>query len=155
MTSEPESTDDVPQYGTGMARDAANQSPRADSGLTGIAEQRLNALALKRGWLKGQRWATEASEEELAGVARPLTAKEIALRSALRGSKSPDPRVQQAAVANLVKMEQQNQKDDAEQAPTSTVGVIVNQSGVTPSQVAAELIMSGDWRKLDVLSEAV
>lgn len=153
MTSDHGSTDDVPHYGTQMARDAAHQSPRADSGLTGIAEQRLNALAIKRGWLRGQRWGTEVSQDELEALRRPLTAKETALLSAIKGAKSSDPRVQQAAVANLVKMEAQNQRDDAEPASpagtTGNLGVVFNQSGVTPAQVAAELILSGEWRKLD------
>ncbi len=149
--SEPEPSD-VPCYGTGMVRDSANQSPRGESGLTGLAEQRLNALALKRGWLKGQRWATEATEEEIEKLDRPLTAKEVALLSAIQGAKSNDPRVRMAAVGNLCKMEAMNQRDDAEPAITpGNVGVVVNNSGSNrplPREWAAALIMTEEGRAL-------
>lgn len=95
-------------YGTGLHRDASDQSPRAESGLTGLQEQRLIAQALKRGWLRGQQFATNAAEQDFGTGGRPLVANDAALRAAIQGVSSPDQRVRQAAVANIVAMEMAN-----------------------------------------------
>lgn len=52
-----------------------------------------------------------------------------------------------AAARVIVAMEGQNQEDEKPSAaPTVNVGVAVN--GVTAAQVAAELVLSGDWAKI-------
>ena len=95
-------------YGTGFHRDASDQSPRAESGLTGLQEQRLIAQALKRGWLRGQQFATNATEQDFGAGGRPLVANDAALRDAIKGANSLDQRVRQAAVGNIIAMELAN-----------------------------------------------
>ncbi len=53
-----------------------------------------------------------------------------------------------AAARVIVAMEGQNQiEQNPTTTPTVNVGVAVN--GVTPAQVAAELILNGEWRKIE------
>lgn len=117
-----------------------DKSPRADSGLTGIADQRLTALALRRGWFKGQRFATGATMQDFEQLDRPPTALELAVKGAIGGVFCEDQRVVQAAVRNIISMESINQKDDTEkpsQSNTTNVNIgigvrVVSGDGAMP-----------------------
>lgn len=116
-----------------------DKSPRAESGLTGIADQRLTALALRRGWLKGQRFATGATVQDFEQLERPPTALELAVKGAIDGVMCEDQRVVQAAVRNIISMESINQKDDTEKpnanGPTINIGIgvrVISGEGAQP-----------------------
>jgi hypothetical protein len=98
--------------------------------------------SIKRGWIKGQRWPTDASRKEIEGVQgdRDLTLKETAALAAFDGLQHGDARVKAIHASSVVAMERQNQKDelfaDASEAlqeptlPTGDVTVNVQQNNV-------------------------
>lgn len=107
-----------------------NASVRAESGLTSIKEERMLARAVKRGWLKGQRWATDVGAKELMEIQkqRDLTLRERVIASVLTDTDHDDPRVRAAACKTALAMEAQNMVDEVEQAPppVPTINIGVN-----------------------------
>ncbi len=95
---------------------SGGRSPRTDSGRTAIQDTRLEGLAIKRGWLKGQRWPTEALASELearkAEQGGELNLKEKMLLKAHSLVESADDRIANIAARNVIAAEAQNQKDD-------------------------------------------
>lgn len=89
-------------------------SGRIESGLTQIHDARLTRMAIKRGWLRGQRWATDTTIAELQAIKRErdLTLRERALLAVLSDIAGSDARVRQIAVKAVLLMESQNQKDE-------------------------------------------
>lgn len=108
-------------------------SARAESGVTSVREQRLTGLAIRRGWITGQRWATDATVEELVELQkqRPLTVRERTMIAIARDVVHEDPRVRQIAVRNSVAVEAQNQTDERDAAGLSEgTNVNVNVTGI-------------------------
>lgn len=107
-------------------RSGRPHSPIGESGLTAIKENRMLNRAIRNGWLKGQRWPTEATPSDLREkqARGELTLKEQAATACFLGltvdidaikddrMKMIAQRLRQAAVRNVVAMESQNQADD-------------------------------------------
>jgi hypothetical protein len=117
--------------------------------MTSIREARMYRRAIKRGWIKGQRWPTDASRKEIAdaGEQRELTLKETAALAAFDGLAHGDARVKAIHASTVVAMERQNQKDelfaDASEAlqeptlPTGDVTINVQQNNVVSDGLSA------------------
>lgn len=86
-------------------------------------------MAIRRGWLKGQRWATDATVTDLMKVQqeRDLTLRERTVLAVMTDIAGKDPRVRQIAVKSAVVMESQNQADEHALIPKegTTVNVAV------------------------------
>lgn len=122
------------EVGGHYSRGSRAHTPVGESGLTALKEQRMIHEAARRGWLKGTRWATEATPTDLKNrqhVHGELNAKDMAIAvtmtnmsKALEVVNIPgDPTASreinlangslgQKAVNSIVQMERQNQTDD-------------------------------------------
>lgn len=104
---------------------------RAESGLTTIRESRLTELAIRRGWIKGQRWPTDATTTELMAVQRErdLTLRERTALAVMTDIAGNDPRIRQIAVKSAIRMEGQNQADELKDEPITSQHVHFHQHG--------------------------
>lgn len=115
-----------PEPEPGSGADTFSEHPRVnqergESGLSAIREERLINRALRGGWLKGKRWNTDATAEDLAKRMQEtngqLSLKERALLAVSNALVSNDPRVVGIATRNAIAMESQNQADELKQLP--------------------------------------
>lgn len=85
-----------------------------DSGLTPQRDSHLLSLAIRRGWLTGERWATDATYSDLIRLRehRGLTVREAALLATFEMLSDDNKRVKKAGVKAGIAMEQENQADD-------------------------------------------
>lgn len=101
-----------PQDGVGGSGGPRNK--RADSGLTDIREARLNDMAVRRGWIKPQRWptreTTEEFQERVASGGASLIDK--AILSTHKLLMNGDDRAKGIAIRSVIAMEAQNQSDE-------------------------------------------
>jgi hypothetical protein len=113
---------------------------RDETGVTALRGARLERLAIKRGWLKGQRWATDATVTDLMAIQqqRDLTLRERAVLAVMSDISGKDARIRQIAVKSAIIMEGQNQHDEM---PDREAGTQVN-VGVS---VGVQVIESDDW----------
>lgn len=112
----------------------SNNSGHTESGLTEIRERRMEEMAIRRGWIKGQRWPTDATQQEIKEIEkeRDLTLREKATKAVMTGLDSRDARIRQIAVKTVVAMEKQNQIDELPEkdaAPSVNVNVGVQTEG--------------------------
>jgi hypothetical protein len=110
---------------------SGGKTDRNETGRTELQDQRLTMLAVRRNWIKGTRWATDATVDDLqeATRQRKLTVKERAIVTVLKGFDSADERIQQIAAKTTVSMESQNQADELallKSESDRTPGVTVN-----------------------------
>lgn len=69
-----------------------------------------------------QRWRTTTTGNDVKGIhTRDMTARELAILVTRRNMLSPDPKVANTAVANLISMEKQNQLDTLPKEPTQHI----------------------------------
>lgn len=114
---------------------SGGRTERTESGRTHLQDARLERMAIRRGWLKGQRWATDATVTDLMKVQqeRDLTLRERAVLAVMSDIAGKDARIRQIAVKSAIAMEGQNQADEMPEAKADTqvnvnVGVQVNQA---------------------------
>ena len=140
---------DQPDGGSG------GKSERTESGRTELQDQRLTMLAVQRGWLKGTRWPTEATQQDLQKLKqeRPLTLKERAAEVVFDGFDSSDERIQQIAVKSGVAMEKQNQDDELASSDTGGVTINVGDGGTVGLIQTRQQLLSDD-RYLEYLRTA-
>lgn len=114
---------------TASSGGSGGRTDRTESGRTELQDSRLTAMAIRRGWLKGQRWATDATVTDLMKVQqeRDLTLRERTVLAVMTDIAGKDPRVRQIAVKSAVVMESQNQADEHALIPKegTTVNVAV------------------------------
>ena len=91
---------------------------------TSKTEERENNTLIRQ----AIRWNTDATQKDFQSHPSDLKAKDIALLITRRNMLSADPQISNAAVRNLISMEQQNQKDEQEPAKeeTRTPGTVNN-----------------------------
>lgn len=141
---------DGPESDQHHYRSFAVPSERVESGLSAIREARLRARAIRDGWLKGSRWPTGKSineiSAEIAGRGGTMSIREQATLTAAKDLGAEDARIRQIAVKSIVQMERQNAEDEhaavraadpapQEHDPAAAVTVNVN---VNSDDVAAE-----------------
>ena len=77
------------------------------------ADQRMLQVAIKRGWIGGHRWPTDATLSELSEIPfDDMSLRERAAYAVGRDVGHIDARVRQIAAKNVIAMEKQNQADD-------------------------------------------
>lgn len=96
-------------------RGSGGRNERAESGLSSIRDARLEAKAIRQGWIKG-RWPTRLTEKELEREVEsrgdgPTLIERLTL-AAHKRAESDDERVSVQAIRAGVGMERQNQSDD-------------------------------------------
>lgn len=118
-----------------------SRSKRTDDGLTEIKSARMHERAVRLGWIKGDRWALDATKEEIEALKkkRKLTLREKTLLAAHKDIESKDSRVRQITTRNCLAMEAQNQKDEEPEAPAPGSTFVVNNGPVTIDARRAEL----------------
>ena len=140
------------------------RSDRVESGLTGIKEQRMINRAIRNGWLKGQRWLTEATPRELQEkqAAGQLTMKEQAAASVFLDlthdlnqykstrAKLTAMRLRQSAVRNVIAMEAQNQDDDLAELKAEILG---EQAKGLSAEVLASLLSEVGQQVAELVGE--
>lgn len=122
--------------------EGSGERERDETGVTALRSSRLERMAIQRGWLKGQRWATDATVTDIMAVQqeRDLTLRERAVLAVMSDIAGKDARIRQIAVKSAIIMEHQNQADEIEPKGGTqvnvSVGVQVNQA--VQSAVGAE-----------------
>lgn len=93
---------------------SGGKTERTESGRTELQDSRMVQMAIRRGWLKGQRWPTDATPQDIEAVRgqRDLTIRERAALAVMRDLSGSDARIRQIAVKSVIAMEAQNQEDE-------------------------------------------
>lgn len=117
---------------------SGGKTERGESGRTELQDSRMLAMAIRRGWLKGQRWATDATVTDIMAVQqeRDLTLRERAVLAVMSDIAGKDARIRQIAVKSAIAMEGQNQSDEL---PEVKAGTQVNVN------VGVQVVESDDW----------
>lgn len=136
---------------------SGGRTDRTESGRTELQDSRLTAMAIRRGWLKGQRWATDATVTDLMKVQqeRDLTLRERTVLAVMTDIAGKDPRVRQIAVKSAVAMESQNQADEHAAIPKEGTTVNVAVMGSAAISVEADDDWYGNAKRLTTIAARV
>lgn len=90
-----------------------------EAGLTITKSRSLELRAIRNGWLKGQRWALDATPGEIAALSkkRELTGRERLLLAVVTDATSKDARIRQIAVRNGLAMDDKNMEQELRDDP--------------------------------------
>lgn len=124
--------DDIPFDASESVGGNGGTTRRAESNLPVLTDSRLTSLAIRKGWLKGDRWGTDLTRNDLIRIReqRDLTFREEALLAAFDMVKDDNKRVKSAGVKAAVSMERQNQNDQLFTEPQASGHLHLHQGDV-------------------------